>query len=389
VAKGGSWSSGRSRLRASWRAAFVPFTRKRSLGFRCASHSPTLRLPGPPLHLKKRPALPDPTAPLPPKLDKLFRQTPEDSLKKKLCPKAGRSGSHCKDPLHYVKSNEKRQHLFRPYIQNLGGAYVGIGADQNYNFIAWARSRLVWLMDYDMVIVWIHKIHRAFLLQAPSPQEFFRYWSPKHRRQSVALLKKIYANHPDRRLIIRAYIRYRGRLQRYFRSEIRSRHKKKRQHWLATPRHYRYIRLLYQLRRIRLMPGDLLKHKSLRGVAQAARKMKLTVRLVYMSNAEEYWYYPKHFRKTYGKIMPFDKKTLVLRTLSSARWGTKKFSYFHYNIQHGLFFKEILLDRAPGGYLGYRYQGIRQVMEQHRHHTRHGGLTTIKLPTTQRNPKKQ
>ncbi len=380
VVKGGSWASSTKTLRAAWRQPMLPSRMSAKIGFRCALSVGLT----PKIHAKiTLPHYPEPKrpAPLSSKAKKIFFGTPVDNLAlKKLCPKRYRSGSNCRDPIHYVKSNERRLHLFIPYLRHLGGGYIGIGADQNYNFIAWARSNIAWLMDYDMVIYWLHKMHRALILNSPTNKDFLDLWKKKNAKKAVAIIRKAYRNDPERKMIARVYWRYRRILEKYFRREFFHKDKKRREHWLATPRHYAHIRWLYQNDRIRPMPGDLLKFKSLRGAALAAKKLGVVIRAVYLSNAEEYWFYPPHFRESF-RLMPFDSRTIIIRTLSSRRWQTKRHSYFHYNLQYGLHFQRVINERAIKGYRGFRHRGVRDLMERFRFNAPNAkGFTLIGFP---------
>ncbi len=382
ILRGGSFMRGPNELPAYARKAADPNLPSMMAGIRCASSTSTLaQETGTYLHLKPRPAISTPSTPLSEQHNKLFWKSPEDVLaNKKLCPRAGRSGSDCRDPNHYVTSNESHPYLWHPYIQNLGGGYVGIGADQNYNFIAWARSEYVWLMDYDAVIPWVHKMHRAFLLKAETGQEFVKYYDPKRAKASQALLEETYKEDPDRKMILRAYGRYRGKFLRYFSEKFaKAKTFANKEHWLITPRHYQHIRKLHLLGRFRALPGDLLKESSLRGVAKAAKEMGIVVRMAYFSNAEEYWPYSPHYRESF-EIMPMDRLSLIIRTVSHPRWGSKSKSYFHYNIQHGLAYKRLLAEKASDGYKGFRHRNIRQFMERYRVGTSHLNLTLIQLP---------
>jgi hypothetical protein len=388
--KGGSWRHSRNALRIGWRTALSPRKKGPAVGFRCASSSSTVKAPKGYVHLQTRPVIPALTKPLSPRMQKLFTGFPVDVLKnKKLCPKSGRSYSHCRDPNHYVLSNERRQFLWRPFLQNLGGAHIGVGADQNYNFIVWSRSRVAWLMDYDHVIVWIHQLHRAFILESPTAEKYLSFWQPKHAKKSMALLRKVYKKDRYRKMILRAYDRYRAKIYGSYKRDMRflkkdPKSKRLRHYWLFYPKNYKYLRSMYKLNRIRLMPGDLLKHNSLKGAAQAARKMGLTVRTCYPSNAEEVWLFPKTFRN-YFKTMPFDRLSLIIRTGSLSRWRTKKYGWFHYNLQSALHYQRLIQARAPKGnsYLGYRYNGARYLMQYFRHRSPiREDLTLIHLPRT-------
>src|SRR5688500_16308575 len=89
--------------------------------------------------------------------------TAEDVLDKPKCrPGSKRNFTTCKDQQTYVHTSEGYLHVFRPYIEPLGGAYVGIGSDQGLTLAAWARSERAWLMDYDPPVVHMNRIERAF-----------------------------------------------------------------------------------------------------------------------------------------------------------------------------------------------------------------------------------
>lgn len=392
VIKGGSWAHSRRKLSIAWRAGQVPHARGPAVGFRCASSVAKPRPPKGYKHMQKRATLPYPKGPLPAAQARIMDATPQDDLKnKKLCPKGGRSYSHCRDPYHYILSNEKRQFLWRPFLQNLGGAHIGIGADQNYNFIVWSRSKVAWLMDYDHVIVWIHQLHRAFILKSPTAQDYLEYWKPKHAAKSIRLLRKMYKKDRYLKMILRAYRRYRAKVYASYRRDMRflkknPKSKKLKHYWLFHAKNYKYMYLMYKYNRIHLMPGDLLKHNSLQGAAKAARKMGYVVRTCYLSNAEEVWLFPKTYRK-YFTYMNFDKLSVIIRTASLRQWRTKKYGWFHYNLQGALHYQKMINARAPRKgkeqHLGFRYSGAKWLLEYYRHRSPiREDLTLIHMPRT-------
>ena len=46
---------------------------------------------------------------------------------------------------HFLVGNETRHDLFAPVITGRGGAYLGVGGDQNYTLVAVSRASLVFL----------------------------------------------------------------------------------------------------------------------------------------------------------------------------------------------------------------------------------------------------
>ena len=55
--------------------------------------------------------------------------------------------------IHFLRSNERRHDVFFPALRQLGGGYIGVGADQNYTLAAVARAELLWLIDIDGDVV--------------------------------------------------------------------------------------------------------------------------------------------------------------------------------------------------------------------------------------------
>ena len=67
--------------------------------------------------------------------------------------------------------------------------------------------------------------------------------------------------------------------------------------------------------RIRPMVADLNGDRGVVGIAAAAQKLGVPIRLLYLSNAEEYWTrYSEGFRANL-KALPFDERSQVVRTL--------------------------------------------------------------------------
>jgi hypothetical protein len=66
--------------------------------------------------------------------------------------------------------------------------YVGIGADQNYLLVGWARPDLAIMADFDKYVVAVHSVYAAFFAAAPGPNAFYRLWQPaQHRRARQAI----------------------------------------------------------------------------------------------------------------------------------------------------------------------------------------------------------
>lgn len=372
--KGGSWFFADSSLDGAARRGESATSTAR-IGFRCAS-STTALTTWPPKQLASPPSRPSlPTAPTAAQLAR-FVDIKEDALEKQVCEGKGRSFVDCRDPNHYIKSNEPRQHVWRPFIENLGGGYVGVGIDQNYNFVATARSEWVWLFDYDPTVVRLHHVLRAVILDSPDRQAFLAHFRPEAKSDVLKLLSTTYADTPERAAFREIYAISRQRLYRYYEHQMEGRvsiaditraptapkDAPKRKAgvkvgeaaadptfgWLATEEGYQYIRLLYQQGRIHLMKGDMLKNRTMQGVAAAARDMGVTVRIYYPSNAPECWPHTKQYRANVTAL-PFDEDSVVLQSLSGVKAGFgRQIGYWHYNVQSGRHQQSLLSRRGYG-----------------------------------------
>lgn len=262
------------------------------------------------------PALPSPdpersgargTDKLTPEQRALFLAGPEDSL--------------LKTPIHYMKSNEVRHDVFFPYVGGLGGAYVGVGSDQNYTLFAAAGSELVFLLDIDQSVVDLHRCYEALIEASPDPQTLFDRWAEASAAASVQILETAYAELPelDRRRIIRLYRAARETVHIHLDRVIRRNQGGKPSAWLSDPALYARVRAMFLADRVRMMAGDLTGTSSLQSVGAAARAMNLPIRVVYFSNAEEYFEYGKQFVANI-EALGGEPQSVVLRTIYSKKW---------------------------------------------------------------------
>lgn len=373
VVKGGSVLSTAPQVASSFRqAGFVDAGRH---GVRCATSTVTLTT-WPPRQLSK--PKPQPPLPTPPTAEQLARFTRinEDELQKQVCEQKGRSFVDCRDPNHYIRSNEPRQHLWRPFIENLGGGYAGVGIDQNYSFIAHARSEWVWLFDYDPTVVRLHHVLRAIILDSPTRDEFLAHFEAKSKDSVLELLSETYKGLAERAAYREIYAVARGSLYKYYEHQMERRvsipdivkaptsapdaplrkagvkvgedAEDPTYGWLATDEAYNYIRLLYQQGRVHIMKGDMLAKKTMQGIGAAARDMGVTIRIYYPSNAPECWPHTAQY-KANVLALPFDEDSVVIQSLSGVKAGfERQRGYWHHNVQSGLEQQSMLRRRGYG-----------------------------------------
>ncbi len=285
--------------------------------------------------------------PLSAKWKKILLNTPEDELTKKACIRGRRVTQKCRDKLHYVHTNELYHNAYRKYLSNRGGAYVGVGSDQNLTFIAWAKSRFAFLMDYDPVVVWVNLINRALVLHSPNRQDFLDLWEGKNWKKAWKILRKEYKGHKDLKMILATHKQFGYRLRFHYLKRVKRWRKTwvpVDYSWLHHDEDYGYIRKMFLNKRIRVMKGDLLLNKSLRGIGTACRKAGIPVRVVYLSNAEQFWHYPGHFRKNFQNLY-VDDQSILIRTIFTKAYGApldRSWIYIVHKLKH---FQKQLADK--------------------------------------------
>ncbi|MFH1438294.1 MAG: SUMF1/EgtB/PvdO family nonheme iron enzyme [Pseudomonadota bacterium] len=332
VLKGGSWHWGPAMLAVAHRRPMLPDSGDHRLGFRCAMDASAVRT-------AKEPS------PLTDEEKKIFFSSAQDD------PPVERM-----DERHYVHSNESAHFLFFPFIENLGGGYVGIGSDQNYTMIAKSRPELAWIFDYDETVTLIHGAHRALILEAGSPEEFLGLWEKDSVQKAAAAIRKHAAGSGRLDEIEKTYMHYRENVHAYFSATMKKSESGKTITWLTDPESYAFVKKMYAADRIRAMTGDLLGERALPGIGETAKKLGVTIRVIYFTNAEEFIFYRKNFVNGF-KSFPVDDKSVILRTLHSKKGYEDADHKWHYNV-HGV--RDFLMRLDKGVNKIQKFTGIRQ-----------------------------
>jgi len=261
--------------------------------------------------------------PLDPAQRATFVASPEDPPAEFLHGVSGQEGRH------YLTGNEWNLHLYRQAIANLGGGYVGVGSDQAYLFMGWQRPELAWLIDYDAMVIDVHRIYHAFFVAAETPEAFRALWDVEHKDLAVAALT---ARHPDdARLVARL-----DQLLRSARAKIVKRLDKVKEAVVAAgvptflddAETYTFVRDMIRAGRTRPMVADLMGKKGVAGIGESARALGVPIRLFYLSNAEQYWDYHDRFRDNVAALHR-DDRSVVARTLLT--WDRNQ--DYRYNLQ--------------------------------------------------------
>jgi len=278
------------------------------------------------VHAEVQQALPDVgdgTEVLPPPLRSLFFGTIEDDAP----PERG-GVTEARKNKQYLTGNEKSLFAFHAAIAGLGGGYVGVGSDQAYLFIGWARPQLAWLTDYDPDVVRIHRVHRAFFLAFADPEAFLAAWSKEGTAQARAALAA-HCDAEELETLERLYFRNRIYIHRRLSALKRSLRRQRLPSYLHDPDEYLYVRRMLEQERIRPMLVNLLDGPGLTGVATASHALNVPIRVLYLSNAEEYWdRYPDNYRTSIAGLN-VDERAVVLRTLLI--WDINQ--DYRYNVQ--------------------------------------------------------
>jgi hypothetical protein len=265
-----------------------------------------------------------------------FRNIVEDTDVARIppCRRAGLATTDCRDPMSYLTTNERLQAVWLPFIENLGGAYMGVGADQSYSFIAAARSRWAWIFDYDPQVVRLHRLVQALVREAETPDAFVAFFSKSFAAVTRERLRRLFEESDERDAIVELFNHSRASLASHYRGQLT--HAQSPMGWLNSDERYTYVRRLIQQGRVMAVKGNLLTDKLLPSVAAAARALDTPVRIFYPSNAEEMWKFTDQYRSNISTL-PFDDKSVILRTLFNKRghWDAQR-AYWHYVVHHGL-----------------------------------------------------
>ena len=227
---------------------------------------------------------------------------------------------------HYLTGNEHALHAFYPQVRDLGGGYLGVGAEQGYLLLGWSRAELAWLIDYDPAVVEVHRLHQTLLAAAATPDAYLALWQAPGRREAIAILR---AAHPEDPALIDHYRQHRARVSKRL-SELRLEMQDAGvPSYLADAADYAHVRQLVLTGRVQALCADLTRSGAVASIGVAARRLGVALRVLYLSNAEEYWErLPQPFRDNL-RALPVDERSLVLRTLLT--WETNR--DYRYNAQ--------------------------------------------------------
>ncbi|MDQ3031835.1 MAG: hypothetical protein M3Y87_05410 [Myxococcota bacterium] len=280
---------------------------------------------------------------------------------------------------HYPTSNEWRHDLWFPHVRDLGGAFVGVGSDQCYTLAAVQDARMVWLVDFDPLVPAVHRMYEELVALSPTPEALVARFSPERADETRALLEERLAADPIRARVLRIFDLQRQRWPRYLSRVSRLSRDGAPTSWLSDPVLYARVRTLFASGRIVARIGDLTGEQTLRAIGAAARALGVPVRVLYTSNAEQFFPYGEAFVANL-RALPRDQRSVVLRTFRDPDATYPPGDRWHYVVHAWADFA----DRLEHG--GYRHsaQIASELVHPRRPVQGAGGLTIIDESTRRR-----
>jgi hypothetical protein len=269
------------------------------------------------------------------------------------CIDADSEATDCRDPMSYIRSNERGVPLWAPFIADRGGGFVGIGFDDNYSLMAVARSRWAWVLSDDPTILALHRILRALVLASETPAGVARALAAGNLETTKAELdrnlQRSAVPESARRFTLGVFADVAGELQQHVRRSRRERPLFPDWGWLHVPEQYAHVRALFEQDRVRVVGARVDGERALSGVAKSAAAIGVPVRVVYVpADGTRQRPLPRAARANL-RALPFDEASVVLRTVDGRKLNKKRgFSKWHYVVHHGPHLRELLVPRSRG-----------------------------------------
>ncbi len=233
---------------------------------------------------------------------------------------------------HYPISNEFRHDLWFEHVRDLGGAFVGVGTDQCYTLAAVQDASMIWVVDFDPLVPLVHRIYSVLVPASETPEALVARFESGAARATQEMLQQALEGDPQADRIVSTYRRNRDRMHRYLRRVLRNRRGGVSASWLSDPALYARVRALHRAGRVVARNGDVTADGALRAVGRAARELGVPVRVLYFSNAEQFFPYGPDFRENLDTL-PSDAQTVVLRTFREAGVAYPEGERWHYMVQ--------------------------------------------------------
>lgn len=247
-----------------------------------------------------------------------------------------------------------------------GGAYIGVGPEQNFSYIALTEPKLAFIVDIRRQNALQHLLFKALFTEAESRAHFLalllgRPWKksdePAKGASIEALLSSVERVKPDRPVFDEAHARVRRRIaedwklsltktdletlertyRAFFEDQLELRFELHEQNgrkypalrellaasdpdgtargFLATDEAFASVKRLHDKNRIIPVVGDFAGEHALKAVAAELRKRDLPVGAFYVSNVEQYVMEPEKWKAYVSNVtaLPSNEKSLFIR----------------------------------------------------------------------------
>jgi len=245
-----------------------------------------------------------------------------------------------------------------------GGAYIGVGPEQNFSYIALCRPKLAFIIDIRRQNMILHLLYRAAFEEATSRAHFVsllfgrRYEAagdPGEGASIEAVLAHAEKNAPDEAELTKTHARLRERIERevrldaedkktlellhrtFFKGQLEIRfelHQPSGRRYptlrelfaekdpggvargfLASEEAFRFVQGMEREGRVIPVVGDFAGDRAMPGIAAELTKAGLNVSAFYVSNVEQYLFEPKVWAKWSRNVraLPVSEQSLFIR----------------------------------------------------------------------------
>jgi len=316
-------------------------------------------------------------------------------------------------PSDNLVSNETSYLHVIPMLRELGvegGAYVGVGPDQNFSYIAHIKPEIAFIIDIRRDNLLHHLLLKALFQHArnrleylclmvarPVPSDLER-WNEATIDEIVLYVDTVSArSSPDIELFERVHNQLIGTVQSFgyplaesdlavirrfhatffdFGLGIRYSHNRRggfyrfptwrqlmlqtdldgnRLSYLASEESFRVVQDLERRHRVVPVVGDLAGPHALEAIGREAAARGLPIRAFYVSNVEQYLMQGPEFYRFAGTVtdLPFDDRSVLIRSYFARRWAIPQTMPNHMSAQLLERFEDFVREQDEGGYLSY------------------------------------
>jgi hypothetical protein len=162
-----------------------------------------------------------------------------------------------------------------------------------------------------------------------TPAELIARFTEENRSATKQLLREGLAGNAQVEQIVRHFERRRDPWFHYLRRVQGLVRDGRPFSWLGDRELYDHVRALHRNGRIVSRNGDVTADRTVRAVGDAARRLGLTVRVVYFSNAEQFFEYTDSFDANM-RGLPTDERSVVVRTIRHRHIANADEGRWHY-----------------------------------------------------------